>query len=513
MKNRLKITLGILLANLLAGCTGNFEDYNTDHYAPATADPTMVLPTMIDAMMYVQQNDSQMIDQMVGSLGGYFTCSNRWGGQNFDTFNPSADWNQTPYNTMFVDIYGNLFEVEETSQGSGHWMAIANLIRAAVMIRVADIYGPIPYSQVSAGQMYVPYDSNETVYKNIVTHLQDAATTLYEYTQQYPSSKPMGTSDPIYTGDYALWARLANSLTMRVAIRTNDRESFEQAYSNKAGLIETNAQNAMMSAGIQGNPYQLASVSWGDLRVNASIVDYMSGYNDPRMAAYFTKSTFSGYTDQYVGMRAGEADFAKSDVSAYSLPNLTSGSPLPVFVAAETQFLLAEAALKGWIDGGETKAREYYEAGIRLSMEQNGVTDSSIVTDYLNNSTLAPNGHENDPRGTKYNYARKTNVKISWDAETSQERHLEQIITQKWIANDPMGLEAWAEYRRTGYPELTPVIDNLSGGTVDSNRGMRRLSYPLSEKDYNATNYQTAVSTMLGGIDTPAVDLFWANKN
>lgn len=165
MKNRLKITLGILLANLLAGCTGNFEDYNTDHYAPATADPTMVLPTMIDAMMYVQQNDSQMIDQMVGSLGGYFTCSNRWGGQNFDTFNPSADWNQTPYNTMFVDIYGNLFEVEETSQGSGHWMAIANLIRAAVMIRVADIYGPIPYSQVSAGQMYVPYDSNETVYK------------------------------------------------------------------------------------------------------------------------------------------------------------------------------------------------------------------------------------------------------------------------------------------------------------------------------------------------------------
>ena len=57
-------------------------------------------------------------------------------------------------------------------------------------------------------------------------------------------------------------------------------------------MIETNAQNAMMSPGIQGNPYQLASVSWGDLRVNASIVDYMSGYKDPRMAAYFTKSTF-----------------------------------------------------------------------------------------------------------------------------------------------------------------------------------------------------------------------------
>ncbi len=151
MKNRLKIMLGILLVGSLTGCTGNFEEYNTDPYAPQEPDPTMLLPTMIDAMMYVQQNNSQMIDQMVGTLGGYFTLTNRWGGQNFDTFNPSADWNQGPYNTMFLNIYGNLFEIEELSQGSGHWMAIANLIRAAVMIRVADIYGPIPYSQVMKG--------------------------------------------------------------------------------------------------------------------------------------------------------------------------------------------------------------------------------------------------------------------------------------------------------------------------------------------------------------------------
>lgn len=512
MKNRLKIMLGLLLIGSLAGCTERFEEYNTDPYAPGTVDPTMVLPTMIDAMMYVQQNNSQMVDQMVGSLGGYFTCSNRWGGQNFDTFNPSADWNQTPYNTMFVGVYGNLFEVEATSQGSGHWMAIANLIRAAVMIRVADIYGPIPYSKVMKGLMYVPYDTNEEVYKNIISHLQNSASTLYSYAQSYPASKPMGSSDPIYAGDYALWARLANSLTLRVALRTNDKESALAAIAHEAGMIENNTQNAMMSAGIQGNPYQLASVSWGDLRVNASIVDYMSGYNDPRMEVYFTKSTFPGYTDQYVGMRSGEADFAKNDVAAYSLPNLTSGSPLPIFVAAETQFLLAEAALKGWIDGGEAKAREYYEAGIRLSMEQNGITDSKVVSDYLGNKSLTPAGHTKDPRGTKYNYDRKTTVKISWEAETTEARHLEQIITQKWIANYPMGLEAWAEYRRTGYPELAPVIDNLSGGVVDSNRGMRRLSYPLSEKDQNTTNYQQAV-TMIGGTDSPAVDLFWTKKN
>lgn len=57
---------------------------------------------MIESLMYVQQNDSQMIDQMVGSLGGYFTLSNRWGGQNFDTFNASDAWNNIPYETMFL---------------------------------------------------------------------------------------------------------------------------------------------------------------------------------------------------------------------------------------------------------------------------------------------------------------------------------------------------------------------------------------------------------------------------
>lgn len=211
-------------------------------------------------------------------------------------------------------------------------------------------------------------------------------------------------------------------------------------------------------------------------------------------------------------MRSGEADFDKTSVAAYSMPNLTSGTLLPVFVAAETQFLLAEAALKGWIDGGEAKAREYYEAGIRLSMEQYGITDSDAVSKYLADKTLTPAGHSNDPRGSKYTYDRKTTVKIAWEGETSTEKHLEQIITQKWIANYPMGLEAWAEYRRTGYPELAPVIDNLSGGVVDSNRGMRRLAFPLSEKDQNTTNYQNAV-TMIGGTDTPAVDLFWTKKN
>lgn len=508
MKKIVRYTFLMLLSGWLAtGCTSNFEEYNTDPYAPTESNPNILLPTMVGALMYVQQNDSQMVDQMVGTLGGYFTLSNRWGGMNFDTFNPSDDWNQQTYNLIFQDIYPNLFEIANYTQESGHWWAIASIIRAAAMIRVTDTYGPIPYSQVKDGEMYVPYDSHEDVYTNIFNDLQNAAKTLSDYATQYPSSRPF-TNDAIYGGDYAAWARLANSLSLRIAMRTGNEERVKTAIANSVGLIMDNSQSALVNPGVQGNPYLIAR-GWGELHSNSSIVDYMNGYNDPRRAVYFTKCTYQGYTEQYVGMRAGEAQFTTTEVAGYSMPNVESSTLLPYFVAAETQFLLAEAALKGWTTGNP---KDYYEAGIRLSMEQNNVSGDA-VTSYINDSSSTPADHTGDPRGGTYNYDRATTVKIAWDAESTDEKHLEQIITQKWIANYPMGIEAWAEYRRTGYPELAPSIDNLSTDGVDTRRGARRLVYPISERDYNTTNYKNAVANFLDGQDTQAKDLFWAKKD
>lgn len=137
-----------------------------------------------------------------------------------------------------------------------------------------------------------------------------------------------------------------------------------------------------MDCGSQTNPYQLAAVSWGDLRVNANIVDYMNGYGDPRMSKYFNHSTFTGHTQEYVGMRSGEDGFAKSDVVGYSIPAITGTSKLLVFCAAETAFLRAEGKLKNWSVGNKS-AKEYYEEGIKLSMEQYGTT---MPDNYLTNT-------------------------------------------------------------------------------------------------------------------------------
>ena len=512
MKKYLKfISACIVLLMLGTGCTGKFEEYNTNQYQIYKANPSTLVKSMIETIVNIQQNDSQMQDQMVGQLGGYLVCSNIWSGTNFGTFNQSDAWNAIPWNNSFEKIYGNFFQIQEATQSSGHYYAFTCMIRAITMLRVADIYGPMPYSQVQKGNFYVVYDSEEEVYSQILNDLSNAAEVLYNYHRETNGHAPLGSNVPVYNGDYLKWAKLANSMRLRVAMRISNvypevaRSSAEAAVGHVAGLIESNIDNAMLDCGSQTNPYQLASVSWGDLRVNANIVDYMEGYDDPRMASYFNYSTFSGRTREYIGMRSGEAGFDKSAVSGYSIPAFTATSKLLVFCAAETEFHRAEGKLKGW-NMGDREAKDYYEEAIALSMEQYGLP---VPENYLTGN-VKPMGHFNDPRGSRYNYTLGKTVTVRWG--NNDEENLQRIITQKWIANYPLGLEAWAEYRRTGYPELYPPLDNLSNGVVNSNRGMRRLRFPYTEVQNNSANYTKGVS-YLNGPDNEATDLKWARSN
>lgn len=85
--------------------------------------------------MYVQQNSSQMVDQMIGTYGGYFALNARWDGQNFDTFNVSDNWAGSAYNRAFNTIYANYFKIEQITEGRGHYFAFAKLLKAASMAR------------------------------------------------------------------------------------------------------------------------------------------------------------------------------------------------------------------------------------------------------------------------------------------------------------------------------------------------------------------------------------------
>lgn len=512
-KKILNIVLAAAVTPFLCCCTDNFEEYNTNPYEPHSLNPPMLFATMITTGINVQQNDNQMIDQMVaGPFSGYLTMANSWGGSNFNTFNQTESWNQIPFNTPFEKFYSNYFKLETATGGKGHYWAMAKLLRVNTMLRVTDCYGPIPYSQVANGKTAVAYDSQEDVYKHMFEDLDYVIQMLGEFVDEVGGLKPLEGYDPVYNGDYNKWMRFANSLKLRLAVRISNvspelaRTKAEEAVKSTHGLIDTNDNNAYVGVGAEPNPLWLVASSWGEIRINATIASYMKGYSDPRSAVYFTTSKLGG-DSPYMGMRSGLEGVKPATYSGYSMPNYEQKDDMLMFCAAETAFLRAEGALRGWDMGGS--ARDFYEQGVKLSFDQRKVSGAD---EYLANAVAVPEPFVDPVNPAKCNYTPKTKITIAWNEGASTEEKLERIITQKWIANFPLGFEGWADYRRTGYPEVFPSVSNLSNGVIDTNRQLRRLPFPLSEKQGNSANVSAAVS-MLGGPDTGATDLWWAKKN
>jgi hypothetical protein len=284
------------------------------------------------------------------------------------------------------------------------------------------------------------------------------------------------------------------------------------------GPIESNADNAFLPT--TDNPYRKAAFDWNDLAVNALLSSYMNGYNDPRRPVYMTQTS----AGTYLGVRMGISNISKDFYSStmFSKPNFATNSPLLVFCAAETKFLKAEAALQGWIAGGDTEAKNFYEQGIHTSMEQHGVAAGT----YTAGTTNPQRYNDPMPGGNGNSGTSISAINVSWDnTNTTSNTKLAKIITQKWIANYPLGFEAWCDFRRTGFPQIYSAQNNLNSessigiienransATIYRPRLVRRLPYPVSEYNGNRANVEAAVANMLGGVDKGNVDLWWAKK-
>ncbi len=515
-----KAIMLLFAALLISSCTDNFEDLNLHPSNPSETDLTnserigSLFPTLISTMHYAQENRNQMVEQMVGNqYGGYMVTTNSWQGTNFGTFNPAKDWVDYPFNTIMVDFNSNYLFVKEVTQSTGYIYAWANILRVATMLRVTDMYGPIPYSKIGEGGLTTGFDNVKDVYHNLIEDLDNSITSLTNYIAEKPTESPLAEYDVVFNGDFGKWIRFANSLKLRMAIRIAlvdteyAKDVMQQAIN--AGPIEVNTDNAFIPT--QDNPYYKSSHSWGDLAVSAVLSAYMNGFEDPRREVYMTKAT---YGEAYRGVRMGIENIYKPWYSAttyFSKPAFASNSPLLVYCAAETSFLKAEAALRGWISGGDEQARLYYEEGITLSMEQHGVTAGGYKE-----STTTPEVYKDI--ATNISIAVGTPVTVSWDdAGTAENTKLEKIITQKWLANYPLGFESWCDHRRTGFPQFFPAQDNLSSSgfigdvTNSASRMVRRLPFPQSQYQGNNTNVQEAVQ-MLGGDDVANTDIWWAQQ-
>lgn len=447
-------------------------------------------------------------ESLIGDCYGRYQVlgTDKFKGANFITYNAPENWLNWQFgdNNVMVMTYGAWNKIKNVTGGTGVNYAWAQILRIATMQRMVDLYGALPYTQISSDKLAAPYDTMEEAYRAMFKDLTDAINEMTNYVNQNPSSRAMAKYDKVYDGNFEKWVKFANSLKLRMAIRVrfvaNDlaQQMAEEAVNHPIGTIIKNEDNA--SSSNTKNQLYTVLTDWPDQCVAADITSYMNGYGDPRMPKYFKKQATGVEGEEYIGMRSGLSYGDNDHGPKFSRINVGAQDRMLWLCAAETAFNKAEGAMLGWNMGGTTQ--ELYEEGIRLSFAQWGVDG---VDKYLGDNTSKQNNYS-DPYGQGSSTAIST-ITIKWNESANDEEKLERLITQKWIALWPLGQEAWSEHRRTGYPKFFPVAGNVTPNIPVANR----IPFPPSEYIRNAENVKLAVSK-LGGADDYQTKVWWQRK-
>jgi hypothetical protein len=361
-----------------------------------------------------------------------------------------------------------------------------NLVGPALVMKswtygvMTDIWGDIPYADANQGTAnFTPkYDRQEDVYNGLFTDLTAASTMLAGGGAGY------GSADPIYSGDAAKWQRFANSLRLRFALRLTkvnaEKARSEAAAAIAAGVFTSNADNALLhwpGDGTNDNPFFNTFRTRDDQHVSQTLVDTLKSLYisiagndtifDPRLAVYADPIISALPDTVYVGAPNGLQD---DDAIAIGITNTSRvgeqyrqrDTPSILMTYAEVLLGEAEAAARGWTAGDPAAL---YAEGIRASMRYNGI-DDAVIDAYIASPRVAYN----------------------------QATGLTQIALQKWIALYAQGADAYAEYRRSGVPNLQPGPAVVTDPKIVA----RRLTYPLAEQSFNNENLQAAIAAQGG---------------
>lgn len=510
-KYNLYLTIGLLVVSSMgiSSCTDKFEEYNTNPTRLTQLDASGVGNAFAAAQYRGATASWQIFQSLFADLQAQYFANVA---QNFpsDRNVMVGNWLNGAFNGFYSSAVPPILGVLENTKPGGvaenpgvH--AMANIWKVRMFLPRTDYWGPIPYSQVGNGLKQVDYDSQEFIYKDFLTVLTKAVADL----QPYRGKNLLGNNDQIYGGNVDLWIRFANSLRLRIAMRMSGVEPALAKSNAEAavagGVLETNAHDAFLKVTANSINTLNQATAWNEFRMSAAMESVLKGYNDPRMSKYYAPATATG---QFKGLRNGYSQVELgltanlntnvSNVADNFLPANQASQPFGIMMAAEVWFLRAEGALKGWNMGGGS-AQEYYEAGINASMRQWGITDAGAIAAYTASTSvpIALTDAVNSPA--------MTDIPVLWSSDAT--KHLEQIHTQKWLALWPDGLEAWAEYRRTGFPKLYPRI-NSESLVVPKDGVVRRTPFTIGEQQTNPKGLATGIAK-LGGTDNEATRLWW----
>lgn len=499
------------------GCTDNFEELNTNKYE-VDPDNMPFSAQFIEPLTYVyapQQNMFQFWTNLsIDLFGGYFMTPHNFGGNGNVDYQLNRGFCGGMYENFNLHIFNNTRRLIQACEEKGlsDYAAVMRVVQAYALSTMTDAYGPVAYRSVLEGNTVAfAYDTQESIYNDLFTLLDEAIAGFKNGTS---TAEDMQAFDYWCQGNKELWIRVANQFKLRFAMRivkanpTLAKQKAEEAV--QGGVLTDADKDIVIDQGLSNELTRM--FEWGDCGINANLVTIMDGYNDPRLPLYITMNTNDincadgskiAKGTQYIGIRPGcNLPNKPNDWGNFSGIVCSYSTPFPVLKVAEAYFLRAEGALRGWNMGGS--AKELYEQGIRTSIKNelkykgvfagvSSISDEEIEA-YINGTSTQKDFV--DPVNSANSIKAMNKVSVKWNDAASNEEKLQRIITQKWIANFPLSTEAWAEYRRTGYPKLFPNRVNSSNGTIDTDEQIRRLIYSSIEINTNNAELQKGIELL-----------------
>ena len=421
-----------------------------------------------------------------------------------------------------------------TELGKPEWRAVALIIQAYAGHEIVDFYGAAPFTDWRNVKRIPPlaYEKGADIYDKIFNDLDEAIVILKERKPSQTELEKIEDSNGknISYGDWRRWVKFANSIKLRMAMNIvkydagKAQQKAEEAVADEIGVLTEHDDKdiAYYPAGETVCCLWKICNTWNDLRLNASLENILKHFENPLLTEWFDsnpspiKDKNSGIVapiDVY-GMRAGidmrkiNTSDRKSGYGPFAvLTDKYKFMHQPFLKRVECLFLRAEGALRGWSMGGT--AKDFYESGIRLAFEENGITDQSIIDEYINRTEVKDVDYT-DPFNGIHNIKGRVKVDVKWNEADTDELKLEKIITQKYIALFPYSFEAWTEMRRTGYPKTLPVLNwedadaNLQEGDL-----LRRMRFPGTDTQAVAADVAATGLKALGGADLQSTRIWW----
>lgn len=435
------LVLALTLSLITTSCSDWIDhDLNISPDAPASVPMNLILPA-------VQQNMGYTL------LGNNSVRTNNIWMQQFDGVDrqsyTEAKYQLTPadvtnlWGSIYPGILINLKIIiekgSEVGSESPNFVGVAQVLTATTLGIGTDLFGDMPYTEGLKGSENVlkpVYDSQEVIYNNIFTLLDNAVINLDKTSNAFKVG-----GDVIYKNNIPKWKKAAFSIKARHELQLSKKKgnaAYTAALAAVANGFTSNADDMLVPwETANTNPISQFMVQRTDIRMCATLVDMLASKSDPRLPFYVAKDDNGNYTGSIKGSQNAKASKPGTYSAAATSPSILMSYSELKFIEAECRFALGQAG-----------AQAAYEAAVAASVLK--------VTGAANTAWLAANIN---------------GVPVT----------LQNIITQKYIAGFSTN-QPYADYRRTGYPVLSPPIGSVLPAIPS------RFPYSQDELDYNTAN-------------------------